>query len=137
MGFFDDLKTAAYAEMPRKIELDREITIEELYDLLEPHANEFPVPMKLGNFMGKRIVFARHPKLEMQLWVTVKGNVITVRPNSQEVTLESDNFSVRTVDIKNIEDGFFFGAELNRDEYTDAVTAKIAEIVGGQWHKKG
>ena len=131
MGFFDDLKTAAYAEMPRKIECNRSLTIEELYELLEPHADEFPVPFKLSSFLGKRIIFAREPQLEMQLWVSVKDNVITVRPNSQEVTVGSDNFSVRTVDIKNFQDGGIFGAELNRDKYTDYVTETITRIVNG------
>ena len=129
MGLFDEFKRAVYAEMPRKIELDRPITIEELYAKLEPHADEFPVPFKLNKMLGSRIVFARHPKLEMQVWVTVKGNEITVRPNSQEVTLETDGWSVRTVDIKNAADGFFLGAELNRDDYVNAMVAKITEIV--------
>ncbi|MBQ3387323.1 MAG: hypothetical protein IJG53_08370 [Eggerthellaceae bacterium] len=131
MGFMDDLSRAVYAEMPRKIELNRSMTIEELYALLEQHADEFPVPFKLSGFLGKRIIFARHPKLEMQLWVTVKDNVITVRPNSQEVTYETESFRIRTVDIKNADDGFFLGAELNRDDYTNAVTAKIESIVNG------
>ena len=89
MGLFDDFKRAVYAEMPRKIELDRAISLDELYALLEPHADEFPVPFKLSKMLGSRIVFARHPKLEMQVWVTVKDNVITVRPrHSLSATLQ-------------------------------------------------
>ena len=79
MGLKDDLKKAAYSAAPRKIEMNRSLTIEELYALLEQHKEEFPVPFKLSSFLGKRITFKREPKLEMQLLVTVKGNVITVR----------------------------------------------------------
>ena len=128
MGFFDDMKRAAYSAVPRKIEIYRELTIQELYDLLKQHEDEFPVPFKLSNFLGKRITFKRHPRLEMQLLVTVKGNVITVRPNIQEGSIESNGFSVRTADLKN---GFGFQTELNRDDYIEDVVAKIDRIVNG------
>ena len=128
MGIFDDVKKAAFSAVPRKIETNREITIQELYDLLTPHASEFPVPFKLSNMLGKKIIFKRHPSLELQLWVTVKGNVITVRPNIQEGTIETNNFSVRTADLKN---GFGIQTELNRDDYVEDVVAKISRIVNG------
>lgn len=128
MGLKDDLKKAAYSAAPRKIEMNRSITIEELYSLLEQHKDEFPVPFKLSSFLGKRIVFKREPRLEMQLLVTVKGNVITVRPNLQEGTIESGGFSVRTADLKN---GFGLKTELNRDDYVNDVVAKITRIVNG------
>ena len=126
MGFMDDLSRAAYANAPRTIELDRSMTIEELYALLEPHKDEFPVPFKLSSFLGKRITFERHPQLELQLLVTVKDRVITVRPNLQEVTIETNSFSIRTVDIKN---GGVFGTEFSRDDYTNYVTDTIRKIV--------
>ena len=128
MGIKDDLKKAAYSAAPRKIEINRSMTIEELYSLLEQHKDEFPVPFKLSSFLGKRIVFKREPRLEMQLLVTVKGNVITVRPNLQEGTIESGGFSVRTADLKN---GFGLKTELNRDDYVSDVVAKITRIVNG------
>ena len=128
MGLKDDLKKAAYSAAPRKIEMNRSMTIEELYSLLEQHKDEFPVPFKLSSFLGKRIVFKREPRLEMQLLVTVKGNVITVRPNLQEGTIESGGFSVRTADLKN---GFGLKTELNRDDYVNDVVAKITRIVNG------
>ena len=128
MGLKDDLKKAAYSAAPRKIEMNRSMTIEELYSLLEQHKDEFPVPFKLSSFLGKRIVFKREPRLEMQLLVTVKGNVITVRPNLQEGTIESGGFSIRTADLKN---GFGLKTELNRDDYVSDVVAKITRIVNG------
>ena len=128
MGLKDDLKKAAYSAAPRKIEINRSMTIEELYSLLEQHKDEFPVPFKLSSFLGKRIVFKREPRLEMQLLVTVKGNVITVRPNLQEGTIESGGFSIRTADLKN---GFGLKTELNRDDYVSDVVAKITRIVNG------
>ena len=128
MGLKDDLKKAAYSAAPRKIEMHRSLTLEELYSLLEQHKDEFPVPFKLSSFLGKRIVFKREPRLEMQLLVTVKGNVITVRPNLQEGTIESGGFSIRTADLKN---GFGLKTELNRDDYVSDVVAKITRIVNG------
>ena len=128
MGIKDDLKKAAYSAAPRKIEMNRSLTLEELYSLLEQHKDEFSVPFKLSSFLGKRIVFKREPRLEMQLLVTVKNNVITVRPNLQEGTIESGGFSVRTADLKN---GFGLKTELNRDGYVSDVVAKITRIVNG------
>ena len=128
MGIKDDLKKAAYSAAPRKIEMNRSLTLEELYSLLEQHKDEFSVPFKLSSFLGKRIVFKREPRLEMQLLVTVKNNVITVRPNIQEGTIESGGFSVRTADLKN---GFGLKTELNRDDYVSDVVAKITRIVNG------
>ena len=128
MGIKDDLKKAAYSAAPRKIEMNRSLTLEELYSLLEQHKDEFSVPFKLSSFLGKRIVFKREPRLEMQLLVTVKNNVITVRPNLQEGTIESGGFSVRTADLKN---GFGMKTELNRDDYVSDVVAKITRIVNG------
>ena len=128
MGIKDDLKKAAYSAAPRKIEMNRSLTLEELYSLLEQHKDEFSVPFKLSSFLGKRIVFKREPRLEMQLLVTVKNNVITVRPNLQEGTIESGGFSVRTADLKN---GFGLKTELNRDDYVNDVVAKTTRIVNG------
>lgn len=128
MGMFDDFKRAAYSAMPRKIELNRSITIEELYDLLNQHKDEFAVPFKLSNFLGKRITFKRHPDLELQLLVSVKNNVITVRPNIQEGTIEVNDISVRTADLKN---GFGIQTELGRDDYVEDVVRKITAIVHG------
>ena len=128
MGIKDDLKKAAYSAAPRKIEMNRSLTLEELYSLLEQHKDELSVPFKLSSFLGKRIVFKREPRLEMQLLVTVKNNVITVRPNLQEGTIESGGFSVRTADLKN---GFGLKTELNRDDYVNDVVAKITRIVNG------
>ena len=128
MGLFDDVKRAAFSAVPRKIETNREVTIEELYEMLKQHEDEFPVPFKLSTKLGKRITFKRHPRLELQLLVTVKGNVITVRPNIQEGTIESDGFLIRTADLKN---GFGLQTELGRDDYVEAVTGLIDSIVNG------
>ena len=128
MSIKDDLKKAAYSAVPRKIEMGRSMTIEELYDLLDRHKDEFPVPFKLTSFLGKRITFKREPRLELQLLVTVKGNVITVRPNIQEGSIETNGFSIRTADLKN---GFGLSTEFGRDDYVNDVVAKITKIVNG------
>ena len=128
MGFFDSVKKAINSEVPRKFEANRQITIEELYDLLIEHEDEFEMPFKMNNILGKRIVFKRHPRLEIQLLVTVKGNAITVTPNNQEVEIESGGFSIRTADLKN---GFGLQTEFNRDDYVTDVTNKIERIVNG------
>ena len=126
MGIKEDLKKAINSAAPRKIKMNHSMTIEELYALLDQHKEEFPVPFKLSGFLGKRIIFTREPRLEMQLWVTVKGDEITVRPNIQEGTIETNGFSIRTADLKN---GFGLSTELNRDDYVNDVVAKITKIV--------
>ena len=126
MGIKEDLKKALYSAAPRKIKMTRSMTIEELYELLEQHKDEFSMPFKLSSFLGKRITFKREPRLEMQLLVTVKRDEITVRPNIQEGTIETDGFSIRTADLKN---GFGLSTELNRDDYVNDVVAKITRIV--------
>ena len=128
MGLKEDLNKAVYSAVPRKIEINHSMTIEELYSLLEEHRDEFPVPFKLSRFLGKRITFKREPKLEMSLLVTLKNNIITVTPNLQEATIESNGFSVRTADMKN---GFGFQTEFNRDDYINDIVAKITRIVNG------
>ena len=128
MGLKDDLKKAVYSAVPRKIEMNRSMTIEELYALLEQHKDEFPVEFKLSSFLGKRITFKRERRLELQLLVTVKDNVITVRPNVQEGEFGTDGFSVRTADLKN---GFGLQTELGRDEYVNDVVEKITRIING------
>lgn len=129
MGLFDDIKKAVNSAAPRTIKTKRNVTIEELYELIRQHEDEFPVPFKLSSMFGKHITFQRHPKLELQLLVTVKGDEITVRPNIQEGTIESEGFSIRTADLKN---GFGFQTEFNRDDYVNYVTGKIDEIVNGE-----
>lgn len=128
MGLFDDVKKAAYSAVPRKIKTNRAVTIEELYDMLMQHEDEFEVSFKLSSMFGKHITFKRHPQHELQLLVSVKGNEITVTPNIQEGTIESDGFRIRTADLKN---GFGLKTELNRDDYVEDVVAKIDKIVNG------
>lgn len=128
MGLFDDVKKAAYSAVPRKIKTNRAVTIEELYDMLMQHEDEFEVSFKLSGMFGKHITFKRHPQLELQLLVSVKGNEITVTPNIQEGTIESDGIRIRTADLKN---GFGLKTELNRDDYVEDVVAKIDKIVNG------
>ena len=74
MGLFDDVKKAAYSAVPRKIKTNRAVTIEELYDMLMQHEDEFEVSFKLSGMFGKHITFKRHPQLELQLLVSVKGS---------------------------------------------------------------
>lgn len=128
MGLFDDIKKAVNSEVPRKIKTNRTVTIEELYEMLKQHEDEFPVPFKLSSLFGKHITFQRHPQLEIQLIVSVKGDEITVRPNNQEGEIESGGISIRTADLKN---GFGLQTEFNRDDYVTDVTAKIERIVNG------
>jgi len=112
--------------LPRKIELTRNITIQDLNAILEAHEEEFDTLFKMGTFPFKRITFKRHPKLEMQLILTVKDNIIKITPNIQETTIGNENFSVRTADLKN---GFGFATELNRDDYIEEFVRKITAML--------
>jgi len=129
MGLFDNIKKAVNSEVPRKIKTNKTVTIEELYEMLRQHEDEFPVPFKLSSMLGKHITFQRHPQLELQLLVSVKGDEITVRPNNQEGEFETGGFIVKTADLKN---GFGLQTELNRDDYVTYVTSRIESIVNGE-----
>jgi len=129
MGLFDNIKKAVNSEVPRKIKTNKTVTIEELYEMLRQHEDEFPVPFKLSSMFGKHITFQRHPQLELQLLVSVKGDEITVRPNNQEGEFETGGFIVKTADLKN---GFGLQTELNRDDYVTYVTSRIESIVNGE-----
>ena len=128
MGLKDDLKKAMFSTVPRKIEMNRSMTIEEVYALLEQHKDEFSVPFKLSSFLGKKITFKREPRLELGLLVTVKDNVITVRPNEQEGTFETNGIGISTATLKN---GFGLKTDLGRDDYVNDVVEKITRIVNG------
>jgi len=113
---------------PRKIELGRSITIEELYGLLDQHKDEFPVSIKLSSFLGKKIVFKRDKRLEIELHVTVNDSVITVKPVLVEGTIETNGIGVSTAALKN---GFGLQTGVGRDDYVNDVVDKITRIVNG------
>lgn len=113
---------------PRKIELERSITIEELYGLLDQHKDEFPVPIKISSFLGKKIVFKRDKRLEIELHVTVNDSVITVKPVLVEGTIETNGIGVSTAALKN---GFGLQTGVGRDDYVNDVVDKITRIVNG------
>ena len=126
MGFTDDINKAMYSAVQRKIELQKSITIQELYDILKAHESEFAVDFGLHTFPIKRITFKRHPKLELQLIVTVKDRTIKVTPNIQEGTIGVNGMNIRTADLKN---GFGFATEFGRDDYVEDVVAKITRML--------
>ena len=78
MASFKDTMTS---ERPIKIELGREMELEEIYEKMNQRASDFKMPFKLKKgLFGKKIAFERDSDLELVVTVTVKGNVVTVRP---------------------------------------------------------
>lgn len=73
------------SQKPIKIELSREIELDELYSKLSPKSSEFKneFELKKGLF-GKKIQFKKDAETDLIITVTVKGNVITVKPVIQE-----------------------------------------------------
>ena len=59
MGIFDTVKKAVNSAVPKKVTVSREISIEELYELLSQHEDEFEMPFKLSSMFGKHITFKR------------------------------------------------------------------------------
>lgn len=69
------------SERPVKIQLDREMTLEEIFDKMNARAADFRLPFKLKKgLFGKRIEFEKDKDLELIVNVTVKGKEVTVRP---------------------------------------------------------
>ena len=67
------------SERPVKIQLDRAMTIEEIYKKMNVRASEFRLPFKLKKgLFGKRIEFEEDKDLELIVNVTVKGKEVAV-----------------------------------------------------------
>ncbi|MGN1432528.1 MAG: hypothetical protein ACI4XI_02390 [Ruminococcus sp.] len=82
MASFKDTMTS---ERPVKIELSREMEIEEIYEKMNQRASDFKMPFKLKKgLFGKKIEFKRDSDLELVVTVTVKGNEVTVKPIVQQ-----------------------------------------------------
>lgn len=81
MASFKDTMTS---ERPVKIELGREMEIEEIYEKMNQRASDFKMPFKLKKgLFGKKIEFERDSDLELVV-VTVKGSEVTVKPVVQQ-----------------------------------------------------
>ena len=82
MASFKDTMTS---ERPVKIELGREMELEEIYEKMNQRASDFKMPFKLKKgLFGKKIEFERDSDLELVVTVTVKGSEVTVRPIVQQ-----------------------------------------------------
>ena len=67
------------SERPVKIQLDREMTLEEIYERMSARASDFRLPFKLKKgLFGKRIEFEEDKDLELIVNVTVKGKEVAV-----------------------------------------------------------
>ena len=73
------------SQKPIKIELTREMELDELYSKLSPRASEFKNEFKLKKgLFGKKVQFKKDAETDLIIIVTVKGNVITVKSTVQE-----------------------------------------------------
>ena len=67
------------SERPVKIQLDREMTLEEIYERMSARASDFRLPFKLKKgLFSKRIEFEKDKDLELIVNVTVKGKEVAV-----------------------------------------------------------
>ena len=67
------------SERPVKIQLDREMTLEEIYERMNARASDFRLTFKLKKgLFGKRIEFEEDKDLELVVNVTVKGKEVAV-----------------------------------------------------------
>lgn len=86
------------SERPVKIQLDKEMTLEEIYEKMNARASDFRLPFKLKKgLLGKKIEFEKDKDLELVVNVTVKGKEVTVRPviHQNQTALGTGNVQIR------------------------------------------
>lgn len=86
------------SERPVKIQLDKEMTLEEIYEKMNVRASDFRLPFKLKKgLFGKKIEFERDKDLELVVNVTVKGKEVTVRPviHQNKTAVGTGNVQIR------------------------------------------
>lgn len=78
-------KETMTSERPVKIQLTREMKLEEIYEKMTSKASDFKMPFKLKKgLFGKKIEFERDSDLDLVVTVTVKGSEVTVKPIVQQ-----------------------------------------------------
>lgn len=86
------------SERPIKIQLDKEMTLEEIYEKMNARASDFRLPFKLKKgLLGKKIEFEKDKDLELVVNVTVKGKEVTVRPviHQNKTAVGTGNVQIR------------------------------------------
>ncbi len=130
-----NFKEMLESQKPIKIEFTREMEIDELYSKLSPRASEFKneFELKKGLF-GKKIQFKKDAETDLIINVTVKGNVITVKPVIQEnktsVGVGGVDFRVDKNSVLKKGIGGVMDIPIQRGNYLKDVAETIKNILG-------
>ena len=121
----------------RHLDLPREYTAEELYELLSRRSAAFQMPFQLkGGIGGSRIVFKKEPNLDVALTVTLKGNRMKVMPAvmQNQTNVSTGNFSMDVGKNSVLRKGFqgVLDRPMLQGAYIDTVTETIRKLVEGQ-----
>ncbi len=134
MAYMSDLMKS---QQPRELELEREWTLEELFEKLNTRSAAFQMPFSLkGGIGGDRIHFEEEPNLDVVVNVYVKGSRVKVQPVIKTETstvgvggmnFRTDKNSVMRQGVKGV-----MNKPLLQGEYVDKVTETIRKIVNNE-----
>lgn len=121
----------------RHLELSREFTAEELYELLSRRSTAFQMPFQLkGGIGGSRIVFKKEPNLDVTLTVTLRGNQLKVMPAvaQDQTNVSAGGFSIDVGKNSILRKGFqgVWDRPMLQGAYIDTVTETIRKLAEGQ-----
>ena len=132
-----NLNEMAKATIPREVELSCEMTTEEVFEKIKARAAAFEAPFSLKSGMnGKKIVFEKHPELDVVLNVTVDGNVLKVKSmvleNQSAVGIGGASFRTDKNSVLKKGVGGVMNLPVQRGEYIDKVTDTIRKILNNE-----
>lgn len=127
------LQEMGKATAARNFEIEQAMTIEELFEKLNAHADAFQMPFDLKNGIGGlHIKFKKEPVTDVILNVSVKENEVKVSPIVSESQasiggVRVDKNSVARKGVKGV-----MNLPMERGAYIDVVTETIQKILRGE-----
>lgn len=121
----------------RTFEIGTEMTIDELFELLNGRAAAFQMPFsRKGGIGGERISFKKEPNLDVMLAVTIKGNVVKVMPSvaTNQTGVSMGGFSMDVGKNSVLRKGVkgVMDRPMQQGAYIDTVTETIKKLINGE-----
>ena len=121
----------------RKFDLTRELTIDELYELMNQRAAAFQMPFsRKGGIGGEHISFKKEPNLDVMLAVTIKDGTVKVMPSvaTSQTNVHSGNFSFDVGKNSVLRRGVKGALDrpMLQGAYIDTVTDTIQKLINGE-----
>jgi len=121
----------------RTFEIDRDLTVDELYALMEQRAAAFQMPFsQKGGIGGDRIAFKKEPNLDVMLSVSIKERTVKVMPTvaTNSTGVSAGGFSMDVGKNSVLRKGVqgVMDLPMQRGAYIDTVTETIQKLIKGE-----